>query len=62
MFGTYNRLNVPVSASNIAVIRAARCKLKNPRNPAEREARHNFYRAMLDHHASAQGLVREWRL
>ncbi len=62
MFGTYNRLNVRVSASNIAVIRAARRKLKNPRNPAEREARHNFYRAMLAYHASAQGIVREYRL
>ena len=58
MFGTYERLNVHVYASNITVIREAR----NPRNPKEREARKKFYRMMLDYHEQARNLVEEFRL
>ena len=54
MFGTYCRLNVHVMASNLAVIRAARTKLRHPNNPAEREARKRFYRMMLDYHREAR--------
>jgi hypothetical protein len=62
MFGTYNRLDVHVNASNITVIREARKKLLNPRNPKEREARKKFYRMMLEYHEQARNLVQEFRL
>jgi hypothetical protein len=62
MFGTYERLNVHVYASNLGVIREARKKLLNPRNPEEREARKKFYRMMLDYHEQARNLVEEFRL
>jgi hypothetical protein len=64
MYGTYLRLDVPVWASNRAVIRAARRKLTRSarRDPTKREARKRFYREMLEHHANAQRLVAEFRL
>lgn len=64
MFGTYQRLRVPVSASNTEVIRKARRKLKKAyRNKATyRAQRHMFYRSMLKYHAEAQTLVTYWRL
>jgi len=58
MFGTYERLNVHVNASNFAVIRAAREKLGKGNT---REQRHRFYRTMLKHHADASALFRKWR-
>ena len=58
MFGTYERLNLHVNASNLAVIRAAR-KVLRPGN--DRETRHRFYRTMLKHHADAAALFRKWR-
>ena len=62
--GTYNRLHVPVTASNRAVIRAARMKIapKARNHPAFRDARKRFYREMLAIHAKASGLVQRWRL
>jgi hypothetical protein len=56
MLGTYHRLNLPVWASNREVIKAASRKLKNWRNPKEREARHKFYRTMIDYHQKARKL------
>ena len=49
MFGTYQRLRVPVSASAREVLRAAQRKLRKPVRYSRdhREARHQFYRAML---------------
>lgn len=64
MFGTYERLNVHVFASNRAVIKAASQKLK-PECRFSREhrrGRHVFYRNMLEYHAKSQNLVRNFRL
>ena len=64
MYGTYLRLDVTVHDSWRTVIRAASCKLsrKARRDPAQRAARKQFYRAMLNFHRHAQELVRHWRL
>jgi hypothetical protein len=59
--GTYMRLGVHVGASNREVIRAARTKLANPRNPAERKDRHTFFRYMLKHHERARDLYIQCR-
>jgi hypothetical protein len=63
MFGTYERLNVHVMASNIAVIRAARLKLKpeflsrkGRRGQIARIACKAFYRNMLQYHVEAREL------
>lgn len=63
-FGTYQRLRVRVSASDVTVIRVARRKIaKQHRDaPDKRNERKAFYRAMLKHHHEAQELVRTWRL
>jgi hypothetical protein len=64
MFGTYCRLHVHVWASDREVIRAAQRKLKRSVRYARkhREARHAFYRTMLDYHHQGQKLVAEHRL
>ncbi|MGE8944048.1 hypothetical protein ACO2I3_19255 [Leptospira interrogans] len=64
MYGTYLRLNVTAFANNITVIRAARRKLARSarRDPAQRDGRKRFYRAMLAHHAKSQQLVITFRL
>ena len=64
MFGTYNRLNLHVSATNREVIRVARLLIteEGRRDPAKREQRKAFYRQMLNYHAGAQALVRDFRL
>ena len=64
MYGTYLRLNITVHDGWRAVICAAARKLTTQalRDPAQREARHRFYRQMLAHHHEAQQLVRTWRL
>lgn len=58
MFGTYNRLGVHVSASNVDVIRAASRKLqrRDRYTRKHREARHAFYRVMLHQHEQAREL------
>jgi len=62
-YGTYTRLGVRVSASAREVIRAGRRKLApTGKTRAQREARHEFLRAMLAHHESARDLVRRYRL
>ena len=63
-YGTYLRLDITVHDSWRAVVRAAAKKLilKARRDPAKREARHRFYRQMLDDHREAQEIVSYWRL
>ncbi len=60
MFGTYQRLNVNVMASNMTVIRKARRKIakKHRSSAAMREERKKFYRIMLGYHADARELYR----
>ena len=55
MFATYNRLGVPVWASNREVIRAARQVYRGDvRNlRIHRKARKMFYKVMLREHAQA---------
>ncbi|AUH35590.1 hypothetical protein [uncultured Paracoccus sp.] len=63
-FSAYCRLNVPVSASHRTVIRAASSKI-NPRarfDPDRRGDRHEYFRAMLDHHNDARDLAARHRL
>lgn len=64
MYGTYQRLNLPVWASNREVIRAARRKVAKRFRYGRmmRAARHSFYREMLSYHANAQALCREFKL
>lgn len=59
MFAQYIRLHVPIYASDLAVIRAARQRLAPDaiRDPARRHARHAYYRDMLDNHRDAQDLA-----
>ena len=60
----YCRLNVPISASHRAVNRAASLKI-NPCarfDPDGRGDRHDYFRAMLDHHQDAQDLATRHRL
>lgn len=58
MFGTYNRLGLPVWATERQVIRAARFKLtRRARWGREcRSERHKFLRQMLAHHVDARKL------
>lgn len=60
MLGTYNRLNLHVSASPREVIRAASRKIKRSHRYARehRADRHKFYRLMLDYHGEAGELFR----
>jgi len=64
MFGTYQRLNVNVLASNLTVIRALRCKLRPEvlHDRSKRDARHALYRTILTYHSKAAFIAREWRL
>lgn len=60
MFGTYQRLRVSAFASPRAVIRAAQGKIKPESRylRSQREARHAFYRQMLEYHERAADLAR----
>lgn len=62
--GTYNRLRLPVWASNRAVIRAGLGKLKpvSRRGRAHRETRHAYLRELLVVHHAARSLARTFRL
>jgi hypothetical protein len=64
MLGTYERLGVSIWSRDIAVIRAARRKIKRKarRDRALRDARHAFYKVMLKHHYKARELATYWRL
>jgi hypothetical protein len=63
-FGTYLRLDITVHDGWRTVVRAAAMKLtpEARRDPERREARHRFYRQMLEYHRGAQEIVAEWRL
>lgn len=57
MFGTYNRLNVPVWASNREVIKAFRSRLITSALTAPyRDARHKLIRQILAIHSAQQQL------
>jgi hypothetical protein len=60
MYGTYQRFNLSVAASNREVIRKARAVIAvhHRRAPERREARKAFYRDMLEYHDSARTLYR----
>ena len=64
MYGTYMRLGVTAADSWRTVVRAAARKLAplTRRDPAQRAARHRFYREMLAYHRRAQEIVWIWRL
>ena len=64
LFEIFSRLNLHVSATNREVIRVARLLIteEGRRDPAKREQRKAFYRQMLNYHAGAQALVRDFRL
>jgi hypothetical protein len=64
MYGTYLRLDIAVHDGWRTVVRAAARKLAPHarRDPAQRAARHRFYREMLDYHRWAQEIVWTWRL
>ncbi|WP_274630853.1 hypothetical protein [Arvimicrobium flavum] len=64
MFSTYLRLDITVHDNWRSVVRAARTRIapETRRDPALRDRRKHFYRAMLAHHADAQHLVHLWRL
>lgn len=64
MYGTYTRLNLHVSASWRAVIRAISTRLMAQArfSKAQRQQRHAFYRQMLEDHRNAQEIVRLWQL
>ena len=63
-YGTYLRLDITVHDSWRAVLRAAARKLtpQARRDPTKPEARHRFYRQMLEYHRKAQEIVSYWRL
>ncbi len=63
-FAAYCRLNLPISASNRTVIRAAAMKInaKARHDPDRRGDRHEYFRAMLDHHQDTRDLARRHRL
>ncbi len=60
MFGTYERLNVPVWATSREVIKAASLKLKPAVrfSPQHRDARHRFYLTMLEYHDKARDIYK----
>jgi hypothetical protein len=61
MYSTYLRLGLHVADSDLQVVKAARSKMM-PHcrfGPEKRDARHQFYRAMLRYHHEARGLYRD---
>ena len=63
MFATYLRLHLSVDASWRAVVRAAASRLApHSRRDSKRQARRDFYRTMIEHHANAQSRVLVSRL
>ncbi len=63
-YGTYLRLEITVHDGWRAVVRAAAKKVapRARRDRTQREARHRFYRQMLEYHRKAQKIVSYWRL
>ena len=56
MFGTYNRLGVHVSASNLTLLKAARIKLKKGAYLSDPIGCKRFYRLMIEQHTKARAL------
>ena len=61
MFATYERLNLHVYDSDVAVIRAGRRLIakKHRTSRDKRDARHTFYRRLLACHHSARRLYHD---
>ena len=62
MFSQYRRLRLPVTASNVQVIRAARRQIAKRawHDCAYRDGRKLHYRNMLEYHHEAQRLAHTW--
>jgi len=61
-FGTYNRLNLHVSATPKEVLRALYKKMKpSARQRKQREHRHFIARIVLMHHCDARGIFSKYR-
>lgn len=61
-YAQYERLNVPVTASPLAVLREAHKMLApNSKSREWRTQRHAWYREILKHHHDAQVLYKTWR-
>jgi hypothetical protein len=62
-FGIYQRLNVPVTATDCEVIRALYRKIRPEcrRDRAFRKARHDRYRGVLKCHHNAFEVYRQYR-
>lgn len=63
-FATYQRLRIPVWASDVEVIRVARRKIARGARKARqhRKSRHSFFRKMLKYHHAEQNLCSRFRL
>lgn len=63
-YGTCLRREITVHDSWRTVVRAAAKKVapRARRDQAQREARHRFYRQMLEYHREAQTIVSYWHL
>lgn len=63
-YGTYQRLGVPVWASQRTLVRKAACLLSRDarRDPGKRALRHQFYRSMLDYQRQDRALCVRFRI
>lgn len=60
MFGTYNRLNLHVTDSNLELVRRVwRMVHKTKRGRDARTMRHALYKILIEHHAQARALFLE---
>ena len=63
MFGTYNRLNLHISDSNLELVRRVRrvrrMVHKTKRGRDARTMRHDLYRLLIEQHAKARALYIE---
>jgi hypothetical protein len=60
MFGTYNRLNLHISDSNLELVRRVRRMVhRTKRGRDARTMRHDLYRLLIEQHANARALYVE---
>jgi len=60
IFGTYNRLNLHISDSNLELVRRVwRMVHKTKRGRDARTMRHDLYRLLIEQHAKARALYVE---
>lgn len=63
MYAQYERLNLPLWASNRTVVKAAHTMLATKgKSFAQRAQRHYWLRQILQHHKDAQQLYADYRL